>query len=158
MVSNGVLREPKQSRSIKMREKILDTAYDIFCKKGYFNTTTNEIAKTAQVSIGSVYFYFKDKEAILLAVQERGEQRSEPVEHAVDDRAGDAGLPRDRVDRGVVGELTQPREGAVAAVDEQARAGRVDEVRRTGLADVLPRGRATDDGQVGELVRHLAAC
>ena len=54
-----------------MREKILDTAYDIFCKKGYFNTTTNEIAKTAQVSIGSVYFYFKDKEAILLAVQER---------------------------------------------------------------------------------------
>lgn len=71
METENALREPKQSRSIRMKQKILDTAYELFCKKGYFNTTTNEIAKAAKVSIGSVYFYFKDKDSILLEILRR---------------------------------------------------------------------------------------
>ena len=65
------IREPVQLRSINTKEKILDTALELFCEKGYYNTTTNEIAKRAQVSIGSLYSYFKDKDTIFLEILEK---------------------------------------------------------------------------------------
>lgn len=67
----STIREPKQARSIQTKEKILDTAYRIFCAKGYYSTSTNEIAKEAGVPIGSVYSYFKDKDTILLEILRR---------------------------------------------------------------------------------------
>lgn len=71
MEREKTVREPKQARSISMKERILDTAYRIFCEKGYYQTTTNEIAKTAGISIGSLYSYFKDKDTIFLEILER---------------------------------------------------------------------------------------
>jgi AcrR family transcriptional regulator len=46
-------------------------AYQLFCEKGYFKTTTNEIAKVAEVSIGSLYFYYRDKDMILVEILDR---------------------------------------------------------------------------------------
>lgn len=68
---NKSIRKPKQSRSIGMKEKILNSALQLFCEKGYYNTTTNEIAQRAEVSIGSLYSYFKDKDTIFLEVLNR---------------------------------------------------------------------------------------
>jgi AcrR family transcriptional regulator len=68
--SNKRVRKPKQLRSINTKEKILEVAFSLFCKKGYYNTTTNEIAKQADVSIGSLYSYYKDKDTILLDILE----------------------------------------------------------------------------------------
>lgn len=65
------IRKPQQKRSIETKEKILDAAYGLFCKKGYYKTSTNEIAKVADVSIGSLYSYFKDKDTILLEILDR---------------------------------------------------------------------------------------
>jgi AcrR family transcriptional regulator len=65
------VRQPKQKRSITTKEKILDTAYRLFCEKGYYRTTTNEIARIAGVSIGSLYSYFKDKDTIFLEILDR---------------------------------------------------------------------------------------
>lgn len=64
-------REPKQSRSIEMKEKILDSAFQLFCEKGYYKTTTNEIAQRAEVSIGSLYSYFKDKDTVFFEILDR---------------------------------------------------------------------------------------
>ena len=71
MQQDKIVRKPKQVRSVKTKEKILDAAYQLFCSKGYYKTTTNEIAKVADVSIGSLYSYFKDKDTILLEILER---------------------------------------------------------------------------------------
>ncbi|WP_032801709.1 TetR/AcrR family transcriptional regulator, partial [Streptococcus sobrinus] len=49
------VRSPRQERSIEKREKILKTAKDLFSEKVYFNVTTNEIAKTAGLSVGTLY-------------------------------------------------------------------------------------------------------
>ncbi len=68
---NKSIRNPKQTRSISMKEKILNSALQLFCEKGYYNTTTNEIAQRAEVSIGSLYSYFKDKDTIFLEVVDR---------------------------------------------------------------------------------------
>jgi AcrR family transcriptional regulator len=50
---------------------VLDAAYKLYCDKGYYETTTNEIAKVAGVNIGSLYSYFKDKKTILQEVVDR---------------------------------------------------------------------------------------
>jgi AcrR family transcriptional regulator len=62
---------PKQARSQKRYEEILDAAANLFLKKGFDGTTTNEIASWADISIGSVYQYFKNKEDIVAALTER---------------------------------------------------------------------------------------
>lgn len=68
---NKSVRKPVQKRSMEMKEKILDSALQLFCEKGYHNTTTNEIAQRAQVSIGSLYSYYKDKDTIFYEILER---------------------------------------------------------------------------------------
>lgn len=71
MVSKKIVREPRQTRSIQTKEKILNIANKLFCDKGYYATTTNEIAKVSGVSIGCLYFYFADKDTILLEILDR---------------------------------------------------------------------------------------
>lgn len=74
---NQSIRKPKQIRSIGMKEKILTSALQLFCEKGYYNTTTNEIAQRAEVSIGSLYSYFMDKDTIFLEVLDRYQEKFE---------------------------------------------------------------------------------
>jgi AcrR family transcriptional regulator len=52
-------------------ERILDTAARIFDERGYRQTTTNLVAEAAGVSIGSLYQYFPNKDALLVALAER---------------------------------------------------------------------------------------
>ena len=37
---------------------MLRTALQLFTEQGYFNTSVHDIARTAKVSIGSIYHYF----------------------------------------------------------------------------------------------------
>ncbi len=67
-------RNPQQKRSVQRKEDILDVAMFLFSSKGFYNTTTNEIAKTAKISIGNLYFYFPDKDTILIELLERYNQ------------------------------------------------------------------------------------
>lgn len=65
------VREPKQSRGKNSKEKIIETAYNLFCERGYYKTTTIHIAKAAGISIGCLYSYFKNKNAIYYEVLKR---------------------------------------------------------------------------------------
>lgn len=60
------IRKPIQKRSIEKKEKIIQSGFELICKKGYYNTNTAEIAKNASVSTGIVYQYFKDKHDIFI--------------------------------------------------------------------------------------------
>jgi AcrR family transcriptional regulator len=59
---------PKQARSQTTVEAILEAAAQIFERYGYAAGTTNRIAERAGVSIGSLYQYFPNKDAILVAL------------------------------------------------------------------------------------------
>ncbi len=61
-----VLRTPKQARSRRTREKVLNAAISCFEELGYDETNTAEIARRAHIAVGSLYGYFKDKREILL--------------------------------------------------------------------------------------------
>lgn len=64
-------RIPKQDRSRKRYDQILDVASKLFSEKGFERTSTNEIAALANISIGSLYQYFRNKEAIVVALLDR---------------------------------------------------------------------------------------
>jgi AcrR family transcriptional regulator len=64
-------RAPRQLRSRILFDKILATAKVLFEKHGFAYVTTNRIADEANISIGSVYQYFKNCESIALAVYEQ---------------------------------------------------------------------------------------
>jgi AcrR family transcriptional regulator len=67
---------PTQSRARATWDAILDGAAEVLLKQGYEKATTDRIADRAGVSIGSVYEYFPNKEAIFAAVMLRwNEQR-----------------------------------------------------------------------------------
>jgi AcrR family transcriptional regulator len=64
-------KTPTQSRALKTREAIVEAAFQLLTKEGEAAVTTNRIAERAGVSVGSVYQYFNDKDAILLALINR---------------------------------------------------------------------------------------
>jgi AcrR family transcriptional regulator len=59
-------KEPKQSRAHITRHRILGAAAHVFAVHGYSAGTTNRIAEEAGMSIGSLYQYFPNKDAILV--------------------------------------------------------------------------------------------
>ncbi len=64
-------RQPRQARSQRRVEQILDAAEAEFAEAGYDNATTNAIAARAGVPIGSLYQYFPNKEVLFAGVVER---------------------------------------------------------------------------------------
>ncbi|MHA2620946.1 MAG: TetR/AcrR family transcriptional regulator [bacterium JZ-2024 1] len=66
------------------REKILSAASDLFCEKGIFKTTLDEIADRAGVAKGTIYLYIKQKEDLLVLIVQRGvDQMMEKMESLV---------------------------------------------------------------------------
>jgi AcrR family transcriptional regulator len=62
---------PKQARSEATVEAVLEAAAQVFERHGYAAGTTNRIAERAGVSIGTLYQYFPNKDAILVALVHR---------------------------------------------------------------------------------------
>lgn len=59
-------KQPKQRRAQETRERVLAAAAQVFAEHGYSAGTTNRIAEAAYISIGSLYQYFPNKDAILV--------------------------------------------------------------------------------------------
>ena len=64
-------RSPRQERSRETVEAILEAATQVFERHGYAVGTTNRIAERAGVSIGSLYQYFPNKDAIVVELMRR---------------------------------------------------------------------------------------
>jgi AcrR family transcriptional regulator len=68
-------RRPRQERARETVAAILAAATHVFVRKGYTRATTNEIAETAGVSVGSLYQYFPSKDAIAVELLRRNRER-----------------------------------------------------------------------------------
>lgn len=64
-------RVPRQERSRRRVEGLLDAAARIVVERGVESLTTREIADAAGVPVASLYQYFSDKEDVLLAIAQR---------------------------------------------------------------------------------------
>ncbi|MEC3918791.1 TetR/AcrR family transcriptional regulator [Nocardia sp. CDC160] len=64
-------RTPQQDRSRAMVARIVDAGQQVLITHGYDGASTNRIAAAANISPGSLYQYFPNKDAVVAAVIER---------------------------------------------------------------------------------------
>lgn len=82
-------RAPRQARSRATVDAILDATARVLTEAGYAAASTNRIAATAGVSIGSLYQFFPGKEALVAALRRRhAEQMRDMVRGMVGAIAG----------------------------------------------------------------------
>ena len=77
---------------LKTKEKILDAAMKVFSAYGYEGASIRAIAKSAGISIGGVYLYFRNKEELYLnLIKDRIEEQVLTTKETV----ASAGSPED---------------------------------------------------------------
>ncbi len=86
------MSEPRRDGGVRdllvraRREQIVEAATRVFAKKGFRGATTREVARAAGVSEGTIYNYFEDKDALLMAILEglnETERRAEDFEEGM---------------------------------------------------------------------------
>jgi TetR/AcrR family transcriptional regulator len=79
------VKERREREREQRKNQILDTARALLLEKGLNATSINQIAKRSELSVGSIYFYFKDKEELFAALQVEGlELLHQTIRQAVD--------------------------------------------------------------------------
>ena len=73
------VRQPIQERGERRVEEILDAAAAVIAEAGVEGATTNAIAERAGSSVGSLYHFFPNKDAIVLALAARYESELREV-------------------------------------------------------------------------------
>jgi AcrR family transcriptional regulator len=73
-VSERLRTKPRQARSAETVDRILDAAELVLYRQGVDATTTQDIATSADISVGRLYYWFPDKGAVVRAVMERSDQ------------------------------------------------------------------------------------
>jgi AcrR family transcriptional regulator len=57
------MKSTRKEKEKQIRKKdILEAAERVFGKKGFHDTTMNDIARESQFAVGTIYLYFKDKQ------------------------------------------------------------------------------------------------
>ncbi len=65
-------KEAFQKLPAEKRERVLRAAREEFADHGFENTSIQQIARKAEISVGAVYKYFDDKEALFVTVVQEG--------------------------------------------------------------------------------------
>lgn len=71
------MAEPYRQLPAEKRRRILDAALEEFAKKDYKSASTDDIAARAGISKGLLFYYFKNKQSLYLALAEETKGRIE---------------------------------------------------------------------------------
>lgn len=66
------IKERRRREKEQRRRQILDAARTLLFKKGLNAISVNQIARQAEIAVGTIYFYFRSKEDIFAVLQEEG--------------------------------------------------------------------------------------
>lgn len=78
----GLISDRRQRRSAETRERLFRAALELFAKKGFTETTVEDITEAADVGKGTFFNYFPSKDHILLAF---GEMQLAKLEAAIEE-------------------------------------------------------------------------
>jgi len=84
----------RESETAGRRDKLVKAASSLIQRQGYARTTLAEIAAAGGVPLGSVYYYFKTKDEVLVAINDR---RMESLRRFLVEATESAG-PRERLE------------------------------------------------------------
>ncbi|RGC65783.1 Biofilm operon icaADBC HTH-type negative transcriptional regulator IcaR [Micromonospora sp. MW-13] len=147
------------------REDVLSTAIGAFAARGYFGTTTVEVAKRAGISQAYLYRLFPDKESLFAAVVERCFERFR--ESLSEGAATAEGSSPEAVLSAMAGAyvlLIRDQELLLVQLHAQCAAVSVPEIRQAvqrGYARLVEYARSVSGGsqaQVQELFARGALC
>ena len=134
-------KQPRQARSRATVDAVMTAAAQVLIAHGYEGATTARVAERAGVSIGSLYQYFPNKQALVAALIERhADEMVAVVREALDDPAHgtlESGL-RAFIRAGVAAHRLDPRLHKI--LNEQVpRVGRLGKAMDTSrrLTDLL---------------------
>ena len=65
------LKERKEKEKELRRKVIQEAAHDLFISKGFRATTMEDIAQKAELSAGTIYYYFPDKDHLYVSLNEK---------------------------------------------------------------------------------------
>lgn len=73
MTPTGIAERSQRSEAARAarREEIIDAARRVFAERGFSGTTIADIADEAQIALGTVYLYFKSKDELFAALNQR---------------------------------------------------------------------------------------
>ncbi len=81
-------KQPQQERSRRMQARILEAALRVLAEEGALGFTTTAVADEAGISVGSLYQYFPNKHALVIALHHDAIERGwEHVQAILDDPA-----------------------------------------------------------------------
>ncbi len=66
------VKERRKLEKQARRDQILDAARKLLFSHGIEKISINKISKEAELGVGTIYFYYKNKEDIFIALQEEG--------------------------------------------------------------------------------------
>ena len=66
------VRERRAMEKEARRNQILDAARDLLFTQGIHQVSISKISKASQLAVGTLYFHFKNKEEIFIALQQEG--------------------------------------------------------------------------------------
>jgi len=126
-------KKPKQARSKATVDAIVEATGQVFERRGMRKTTTTKIAERAGVSVGSLYQYFPDKQALIAAFFEKRLEHDLQLMQRIFARA--AGASPARLMR--------------VATEEMVRIYREERDLYRGVVDALPLMEQTDELRTG---------
>src|ERR1700747_1706402 len=154
--SSQPMSQPQQdSSNPDRRSQILDAALVCFAKRGFHQASMHDISAEAGISVGLIYRYFKNKEAVIAAMADRHKGQI----HEILERARQAPSLRESLETLFTAHCgeTEPQVTAAFVVDLFAEASRnphvaelVRDVCQTsmdGVTDLIarsPEGKASD--------------
>jgi AcrR family transcriptional regulator len=144
--AHDLLHSRRERRSAELRERLFRAALALFAKKGYAETTVEDITEAADVGKGTFFNYFRSKEHILMAFSEMQLAKLESIVRETER----SDLPMRRVLHAMVLRMTEEpiRNPAIVRALLQANLSSVpvrDEMRR-----IHDRNRAL----LGQLISH----
>lgn len=102
------LADESNLRKELVRERLVDTAAELFSRRGYSRSTMNEIAEALGLSRSALYHYFRNKEEILEAlIEEQTSPHAESLRSIMADARLDAlGKLREALHQSILHKLT----------------------------------------------------
>jgi AcrR family transcriptional regulator len=148
-------KNPRQARAVATREAIIEAAARIVAESGLAGFNTNAVAERAGVSIGSLYQYFPNKDALMVALIARQQARQiDAVVTAAGALSGSTAGLDDTVRLLVQAAMQHHREDALlaSAIDHEEARLPVDAIVRREL----DRGGATLSAVIRQMLPAMA--
>ncbi len=143
-------RTPQKIQEMKdaKRQHILESAAKVFAEKGYYQTKVADILEEADISTGSFYFYFNNKEELFVILYDEMIQTYIAVlQEAIDTMTDNA--------NSIVESITKAITLSLQTFETKKELARIMLIRAVGLSPEFERKRTADHQKISLVFEEI---